>query len=222
MHATAPRLVAVAVAFALAVLTGDSASASSDRRITESFDLGSASQVRFDFPVGELRFAGVAGDTVRVDLDLRCKRDSERCLEAMEDIRLDSRAGERSLFIEVDRHPRWRWEHLEIEAVVEVPADRDLSIDMGVGELEVEGMRGDLTIDLGVGEARVEAPASAVRSLRLDCGVGDATARMPDGWVEGRRSFLVGSEVHWSDGPGEARIWVDVGVGEAHVDLRSD
>ncbi len=195
------------------------ATASEERLIEESFELSPGQDVRFDFPVGSLRLEGVAGSTVAVEIELTCKRGGERCREAMEEVELDSHASQGRLSLEVDREPKWHWDNLEMKAVVRHPAERDLTVDMGVGELIVEGVRADLTIDLGVGSVEVTMPASAVRAVRLDAGVGETSLRVPEGWVDEERSFLVGGEVNWSEGKGEASVWVDLGVGEAKVEL---
>jgi hypothetical protein len=194
--------------------------AAADRTIAESYRLTGDQDVRLDFPVGELRFVGAEGDAVEIEIDIRCKRSTSRCLDAMEEIELVAYEGERRLTLEVDRHPKWLWDSLQLEGEVRLPRARALTLDMGVGELEIDGLSGDLTIDMGVGEVWIAMPAAAVRTMRLDVGVGDANARFPDGWAEGSRSFLVGSEIHWDDGPGDARVQVDLGVGEIEVRLQ--
>jgi len=194
--------------------------AAADRTIAESYRLTGDQDVRLDFPVGELRLVGAEGDAVEIEIDLRCKRSTSRCLDAIEEIELIAHEGERRLTLEVERHPKWMWDSLEIEGEVHLPRARALSVDMGVGELEIDGLTGDLTIDMGVGEVRIAMPAAAVRSMHLDVGVGDANARFPDGWAEGSRSLLVGSEIYWDDGPGNARVQFDLGVGEIAARLQ--
>jgi hypothetical protein len=62
-------------------------------------------------------------------------------------------------------------------------------------------------------------PAESVNSIYLDTGIGETELLVPEGWVRAERSFLVGSETSWRDGPGDARVHVDVGVGEIVVRL---
>lgn len=194
-------------------------SGAAERTISGSWRLAGDQDVRVDFPVGELRLTGVAGDAVEVDLDVRCKRSTSRCREAMEKIELVAHEGERRLTLEIARHPKWLWDNLELTGEIALPSARDLTVDMGVGELEIDGLAADLTVDMGVGEVWIRMPTAAVRSLHLDAGVGEANARFPDGWIEGSRPFLVGSEIVWDDGPGDARVRVDLGVGEVDVRL---
>jgi hypothetical protein len=90
---------------------------------------------------------------------------------------------------------------------------------MGVGSLDVEGMRGEVSLDLGVGQVEVTMPAASVGSVRLDAGVGETSLRLPEGRVDERRSLLIGGEIRWDEGKGGSDVWVDVGVGEVNVRL---
>lgn len=190
-----------------------------DRTISEGYTLAPDQDVRLDFPVGKLLVVGTEGDRVEAEIDVRCKHDTSRCREAMEEIELVAHQGARRLTLEIDRHSKWLWDSLELEGEVLLPAGRALTVDMGVGELDVDGLAADLTVDMSVGEVWVTMPAEAVRALHLDAGVGDAEARLPETWIEGSRSLLVGAEVTWDDGPGAARVTVDLGVGEIHARL---
>jgi hypothetical protein len=195
------------------------AAGNESRTITESFELAPGQQVRVDFPVGELRLTGVEGATVAVEIELHSDEGGRRCVEGLEHVELESDATAGRLLLRIEKEPKWAWDDLEMEAEIRLPADRELAVDMGVGQLEVDGMRGEVTLDLGVGEVDVTVPAAGVRSVRLDAGVGQTSLRLPEGWVDERRSFLIGSEIHWNEGRGAADVWVDVGVGEASVRL---
>ncbi|MDH3402144.1 MAG: hypothetical protein OEP45_00910 [Acidobacteriota bacterium] len=177
-------------------------------------------EVRIDFPVGELTIEGVSGAELSIEVTGRCKRHTESCDEHLDEVELEVRERRGSVVVEVAPYSKWRWwDSLELEAWRRHPADRPLAVDMGVGELTVKGTQGDLELDLGVGEASVELAARFVRSVHVDAGIGDTELLVPDGWVDGERSFLIGSEASWRDGTGAARIYVDVGVGEAVVRL---
>jgi hypothetical protein len=194
--------------------------AADDRRvISESFDLAPGQQVRVEFPVGELRFAGVEGTRVSVEIELTCDHGGSRCAEAIERVELESDSTEARLLLEIEKEPKWSWDDLEMDAVIRLPADRALTVDMGVGSLDVEGMRGEVSLDLGVGQVEVTMPAASVGSVRLDAGVGETSLRLPEGRVDERRSLLIGGEIRWDEGKGGSDVWVDVGVGEVNVRL---
>lgn len=196
------------------------ATAGESRTIEGRASLAVGQEVRIDFPVGELEVVGVAGDEFRITIEGRCKRHSSRCADHLDDIEVDIHESRGVIWVEVAPHSKWRWwNSLEIEAQVQHPRDRPLSIDMGVGELEVEGTLSDLEIDLGVGEVTVDVPVAVVGTVTMDAGIGETELLVPAGWVRDERSFLVGSESSWRDGSGSARINVEVGVGEGVVRL---
>lgn len=191
----------------------------SDREIKASWPAAEFDAVRFDLSVGELEVLAGNGDKIEVEVFAECKRNRRDCEEALEDIELFDRARSKVLAIELEGYPKWGKGRIEIEATVRIPADFDFELDMGVGEVNIEGLRGNLDLDLGVGELTIDAKPAHLRSVNLDVGVGDAEIYGSAKHVEGRRSFLVGSEVYWSEGKGDKRIKVDVGVGEVTVRL---
>ncbi len=210
----------VGITMGIAVLAIASAALASERQVEGRVVLGAGQELRLDFPVGDLEIEGVAGDEFTIEVSGRCKRHSQRCDEQLEEIRIDIREGRNGLWVEVSPHSKWGWwDKLELEARARHPADRPLSVDMGVGRLKVSGTESDLELDLGVGEVSVDLEVDYVRTVEVEAGIGDTELLVPDGWIDGERSFLIGSESHWRDGPGEARIDVEVGVGEAAVRL---
>lgn len=210
------RLIALGIA-GLALASGAFAG---DREVEGRALLEAEQEVRIDFPVGDLEIEGVDGDEFTITVSGRCKRHTDRCDEQLEEIRVDIRERRGGLWVEVAPHSKWGWwDKLELEARVRHPADRPLVVDMGVGRLEVRGTASDLELDLGVGEASVDLEVGFVHSVYVDAGIGDTELLVPDGWVDCERSFLIGSEARWRDGPGEARIQVEVGVGEVSVRL---
>ncbi len=196
------------------------ATAGDSRTVEGQATLAAEQEVRLDFPVGEMEVVGVDGDRFRIELIGRCKHRSSRCEEHLEEIQIEIRESRGALRVEVAPHSKWRWwDSVQLEARVTHPSSRPLLVDMGVGELEIVGMRHDLEVDLGVGEVEVDLPADAVKSVYLDAGIGETELLVPDGWVRAERSFLIGSECSWRHGSGESRIHVEVGVGEAVVRL---
>jgi hypothetical protein len=91
-----------------------------------------------------------------------------------------------------------------------------LEIDSGVGDIEAKVAEGDITIDLGVGTAVVIAPADAYASAEGAGGVGDARLT-----IRGEKISSGGFVSHaasWS-GNGAHHIEVSVGVGDAVITL---
>ncbi len=204
-----------AIALAPAAQAGSKA-----REISRTFALEADKVLRLDLSVGEIRIEGADIDKVEAELRIECRwGNDEDCDRLLEKVDLDSRSTSRRQIIEIVSDSSWRKTKLEIEGDFRVPRGVTLEVDMGVGELTIEGVTADLSADLGVGELSIRMPAAAVRSVGLDAGVGEAKLLGAGTHVEARRSMLVGSEVFWDEGEGEARVRADVGVGEVTVYL---
>lgn len=189
------------------------------RTLNQELPAASVTLVVFHGQVGELQVTGTSGDAVRLEVVLRCERErDESCRKAAEKVDLEARQrGDRLLF-ELEDWPRIKGGGLSIRARLEVPRDRAVEVDMGVGEVTVSGVEADVEVDVGVGEVTVEGPEAAFGSVNLDAGVGEAELELGGRTVEG--SGFVGGHLSWRDGPGRAHIEVDVGVGEIRVVLR--
>lgn len=225
-HTATARIPSFCLAFALALVLGlaplaaPSAHASETvRTIGHELAAGTYERLGFEGTVGEVALVGVAGDTVRIDLEIRCERKrDDACRRAAERVNLRLRERGGRIELEVDDWPKLHNKRISMFARLEVPRHLAVEIGMGVGEVEVEGTESDVEIDLGVGEIRVEMREAFVRSIELDTGVGEALLRTGERTIDG--SGFVGSHLSWRDGPGDARIEIDTGVGEIEVTLR--
>ena len=90
---------------------------------------------------------------------------------------------------------------------------------MGVADLDIRGVEQDLRVDLGVGQLDLRLPEANFGEAFVDVGVGKVRFLGAGAPRDDRRSFLIGSEVHWSDGEGKAELDIEVGVGEVKVRL---
>jgi hypothetical protein len=186
--------------------------------IQETVPAVGVASISVDFPVGELHVVSAAGDEVGVDLKVTCDRWFRSCDSPIADVRLVSDLSAGKLRVEIKGFEHHHVGDLEVSGTITVPAGRELQVDMGVGELDIRGIASRLDVDLGVGEVTVRMPAAAVRSVAIDAGVGDTSLRLPSGSVDEERS-VVSSGIDWSEGTGEARVSIDVGVGDAAVTL---
>lgn len=204
----------------LATLVAAPAAADSRTRVrTVDRDLPSdgVRSVSLHGPVGEVEVLASSGDEIHLSATFECDDDSSRCRDAAEDVDLDVRTRGDLLHIEIDDWPKLSNHGLSVDVRLEMPRNRSLEIDWGVGEVDVDGLEADLEIDLGVGEVNVRAPESAIGSVNIDTGVGEAELRV------GGRSIdadgFIGQSLRWSGGPGDAHIEVDNGVGEIVIKL---
>ena len=212
----------------LLLLAGLGTPALAERKVTvgeesKAFPVEGATRLKLDVPVGEVHVEAGTGDRIEAHMELLCGSFSRRCRERAAQLHLTpTRSGDDiSLRLRDQRGDDGgrRSNYPEVDLHLTVPASLALFVDMGVGELDVDGVEGDVTVDLGVGEARLDLPESAVKSVALDVGVGEAHLS-PRAHEAHREGFLfLGNEVDWREGIGRSRVAVDVGVGEAHVRL---
>ncbi|MFM7230672.1 MAG: hypothetical protein ACKO3S_01655 [bacterium] len=184
------------------------------------FPVGQAKRVHLEFPVGDLRVVPSDGDRVELRLQVRCSRGSvNECNEFANRLVLESRERNGVLRLHLDKFPKWRNNGFSLRGELRVPRQLALSLEMGVGDLDVAGIESDLDVDLGVGEATVSLPRRTASQVHVKSGVGEAA--IVGGATGVQRSGVVGSSAKWvaSEGNGRANVKLAVGVGEATVRL---
>jgi hypothetical protein len=205
-----------AVAFLLAAVPA-AAEKKTVRTVAQTIPAAHAEVFHIEVPVGELTIAGWDGDEVDLTVRFKCKSTSTRCAAAAEKPRVLYRSGEK-ISVQIKSWPRFGNHDLHAEVTVRVPRHLAVRSELGVGELEIEGLEHDLEAELGVGEVKVDMQRSAVASVTLDTGIGEANLS-----ADGKRFGSAGlftRTVRWERGGGKARVSVDCGVGEIDVTLR--
>ncbi|HET9950158.1 MAG TPA: hypothetical protein VFS09_00035 [Candidatus Eisenbacteria bacterium] len=238
-------LLAVAAAAVLVVLllvvTAAPAHADGTTTVNGDYALDRARRLELGIPFGELHVKGTDGNRVRVHVEASCKNGD--CDHYFKDLRLESsnRGGtlrvklEGSAFAhdsdanddpprERDRYRERGHRHGEIDGpdgdlivTVEVPRSLDVELNMGAGEIEIDGLREDLSIDLGAGEINVRMAARHVGTVDVHMAVGETTIH--EGGRTREYARVLGGPIHWRDGKGDAGIDVNVGAGEVDVTL---
>jgi hypothetical protein len=220
---SAPLTCAALAALGLLTASSPATAERSIRHLSRETATRPGQEIHINFPIGELRVVGTADDKVSAELDIQCQKRAwrEDCDDAAERVELVIDNDNDRLSVDFRGYPRLLKDDskISLHGTIRVPANRPLIVEMNIGELEIEGVAADLEADLHIGELSIEAPGRGFGSAALDAGVGEATLRTPDGWIEGDRSFLVGSEVNWRRGTGRDRIRADVGIGEIEVRL---
>jgi hypothetical protein len=173
-------------------------------------------KVRVDFPVGEFRIESTTGNSIEFELSAKCKGSEWHCEDRADDIRVESDDTGGELRLEVKGYHGTN-PGFELIGVLRVPRDHSLEVQMGVGELAIEGVEGDMDVNLGVGEAHIRASQRTFRSVDVASGIGDADVYSRGGRVH-HRGFI-SSTASWDDGPGRSTVTLHVGVGEARVSL---
>lgn len=188
------------------------------RSFQKRIPLGGIEQIHVDFPVGEVEITGTSQGDLDARLDLVCDRDSSRCREAAQKVRFVYDTSGDELHLRVRDWPKSNMKGLHVRARISMPRALALNAELGVGELTIKGIESDLTADLGVGEVNVTLPESAVASVSVDTGIGEASVSAGGRRYESAGLFV--REVNWRKGTGRARVEVDCGVGEVTVSLQ--
>lgn len=229
-----PILVVLLISAGLAT-----ADAADTRTLTRSVTAGSISELVLDSGIGDIEIQAVPGtDEIAVEVVLTPRRggifsSKRRAEQEVEAASLSAEIKHDRLELTIkpkaddDRRFEENWS-VTIPANVAVTlnhgvgdidirgADSGVEIDSGVGEIRVEAGGGDISIDLGVGTAVVRAPASVYASAEGAGGVGDANLT-----VRGKKissGGFVGHSATW-EGDGTFHIEVSVGVGDALITL---
>ena len=216
----AARQLAVAglVSLVLAAVAFTTPAHAMTRTLERVVDLEPSQTVRLDLSYGEIHVEPGAGDRVELELRVRCHSGRGHCTERLERLELATETHRNTLEVRLEGLRHFSTHGLDVELWVSVPPDRPLDIDLGAGEVRVDGMEHDLRVHLGAGSIQVRMPEAAVRSVDARAGVGEASLRSRDAHVEQRR-HLVGGVARWTDGPGSARVDCQVGAGEVTVRL---
>ena len=211
-------VVTLALAASLAAGAGSQVAARETVLETEpqTFPVSSAHRVALNFPVGELKVVPGDDAQVRFELRVRCRRGNlERCESLANRLVLDSRDHDGTLRLTLDRYPKWNNKGFTVMATLRVPRAMPLRVEMGVGQLDIEGLAGDLDVDLGVGEADIRTSRVSAKDVAVDTGIGDANIRGGGSGTD--RHGFIGSSASWAGGTGRSSVRLHVGVGDASI-----
>ncbi len=187
------------------------------RTFSQEYATRDITSVLLDVPVGEVEIGPGGSDRVEIEVVLECDTGwrSRSCRDRAERIELVSRERNGRLSIDVEGYSAWRSRGLEVHLEVRLPARMALSLDMGIGEVEIRDLESDVTVDLGIGEVFVGMDESRIAKVLLDAGIGETSLRTSDG--KSSVAGLFTSELSWDEGDGEATIRIDLGIGEIDV-----
>ena len=175
-------------------------------------------RVRLEFPVGELKVIPTDEASVRFDLRVRCHGSDEgRCEELANRLVLDSDDEGNTLHLKLQKYPKWHNHGMTVMGELRVPRALAVRIEMGVGELTIDGIEGDLDVELGVGEAAIRAAKAHAGHVSVETGIGDANIH--GGGTDTESHGFIGSRATWVAGNGHSAVRLHVGVGEGTVRL---
>jgi hypothetical protein len=182
------------------------------KNITRTLYVDELSSLRIEFSVGELEVEVWDGESIELDIELKSQRSwlSWR-RRKVEDIELEVRISSDEVFLGIDA------DKLNQQWVVKMPAKLALDVDLGVGEIRIDGLDNNLALELGVGEIEVIAATDNFDYINVSVGVGDVSLRGFGSGTENERSF-VSADAHF-EGQGDYQIEAALGVGEVLIRL---
>ncbi|HJO04710.1 MAG TPA: hypothetical protein QGG47_12115 [Acidobacteriota bacterium] len=185
---------------AVAIPNAAPARSGQEREYKRTFSAANLDELYIDFPIGKLEIEGTSTDQIEVEVSVECEGWRARsCRERADRVELEpSHDGDR-LELAFTGFSKWRNGGMHINMKIRLPAPLDLAVDMSIGEVSLrmrEADVGRLSMDTGIGESSLVTPAGRSAS-----------------------AGLFTRELRWEEGHGEARIHIDLGIGEVAVRL---
>ncbi len=211
-------ILGLALSASVAALLSPVANAATLTTDPHVFNVTANHRVHLEFPVGELKVIPSDGSKVEFQIRVKCTDLSEqRCEDWANDLVLQSDDKNGTLHLKLEDYPKWHNKGFSVHAELLVPRKLPIEIDMGVGELDMNGLEGDLDVELGVGDADIRTTRATAGHVMVDTGIGDAEIRGSNG--EAQHGGFVGSHASWRSNSGKSNVRLHVGVGDATVRL---
>lgn len=198
--------------FLILAMTSTAAMAASTRTLSESYQYD-GQQVSLDMGIGSAKF--VATDSNEIKIEVVVEDSDTNWLffwgdTNLSDIAIEAKVTDKKIKLSLNEQ-----DNIEQQWIVYLPKQAALSLEVGVGAVQVAGMTNDIDISLGVGSAHVEHQVT-YNSIDLDSGVGDVSIS-EQGQKLVVETSLVAQSYSEQDLNGQANLSVDVGVGEVIV-----
>lgn len=175
-------------------------------------DVKSFNKLILDVPVGDIHVKVSKGSDISLVVELQPDEDWLGRSSDLSDAEISVRDDGSSLKLKVDLEDD---DDVEQSWTVVMPAQMAVSLNLGVGSVEVDDLSSDINVDVGVGEIDINVNTSLYGSVKLDAGVGDTSIKGGKGRYE-RDQVLVtsSSQLH---GEGKKELEANVGVGDIEV-----
>ncbi len=208
------RLLGKLLAFGLALTAMSMASADFSKRDFFEFDANDLDRLELEISVGEIEIEVYDGEIIELDLSLEADRNWFSLRRpSVDDIELEQRLMGSKLYLGIER------DNLEQTWRLRVPRRLALEIEVGIGDLEIDGLVNDLELELGVGAARINVASENYAEITAKAGVGDALVRGFERGADNERRALIGADAYYV-GEGEYEIRAEVGVGDVQIRRR--
>lgn len=193
-------------------LSATSVMADDVKVLEKVIDAKSYKKLVLEVPVGEIKVKVSKGTDISLVVELEPDEDWLGRNSDLSDAEISIRDEGSTLKLKVDLEDD---DDVEQTWTVMMPADMAVSLNLGVGSVEIDDLTSDINVDLGVGEIDIDVDTSLFDSIKLDAGVGDTSIKGGKGRYE-RDQVLVtsSSQLH---GEGKQELEANVGVGDIEV-----
>ncbi len=190
-----------------------------ERTITMQENVSQAQLIKLSVPAGDVEIVGTPGNSITAVATGVCQKDAqENCTQLFKELGWSKKAGS---VTELGLTPAsiTRYDHVTIKVKISVPKDKKLEVNLGAGELRIEGTSACLTADVNAGAIKITTKESQLASAALSAKVGDVKLVTANGeTIEGDRSLLVGASLAWN-GAGACHTKASVLAGEVLIVL---
>jgi hypothetical protein len=175
-------------------------------------DIKSFNKLILEVPVGEINVKVAKGSDISLVVELEPDEDWLGRSSDLSDAEISVRDDGSTLKLKVDLEDD---DDVQQSWTVTMPAAMAVSLNLGVGSVEIDDLASDINVDLGVGEIDIGVDTSLFDSIKLDAGVGDTSIKGGKGRYD-RDQVLVtsSSQLH---GSGKKALEANVGVGDIEV-----
>lgn len=206
---------------AATVLIAAAASAEElSRTLTFARPIEGITAIEVEAGVGEVEIIAASGPeisaTVEVTMDSHSGWGSRRAEQRLEEIELVGEVRGNRLLLHLSHNSGSNHKWGEDWSIL-VPRGIARSLELGVGEVRVLDTDADTIIDVGVGDVEVEGNWAAFGTIAAECGVGEVSLHSPEGTDRG--AGFISRELR-TKGPGQAQLDVEAGVGDIVIRMR--
>jgi hypothetical protein len=193
-------------------LAATTAMAEDVKVLEKVIDIKSFNKLILEVPVGEINVKVAKGSDISWVVELEPDEDWLGRSSDLSDAEISVRDDGSTLKLKVDLEDD---DDVQQSWTVTMPAAMAVSLNLGVGSVEIDDLASDINVDLGVGEIDIDVDTSLFDSIKLDAGVGDTSIKGGKGRYE-RDQVLVtsSSQLH---GSGKKALEANVGVGDIEV-----
>lgn len=193
------------------------------------------SRLNLDVEVGDVTVRGADTDTISWTVELEPQdgwfSSEKSVLEKLKDAKVQADIDDGELSLEMDYPGALDGDDAQATWVVTVPRAFAVTVELGVGEMEITAVSGGVKSNAGVGDIEINVPGGAISAevgvgdvdvatataslgdVSLEAGVGDASADIRGQHHSGRQEYGPSSELKIS-GEGSDSIKLNAGVGD--------